>query len=78
VAGAVIANKVMTFDAFTEDCDPYGEHEMGSFVIHIDDAPIIIWWKIDLYASDYEHGSEERTNPEMTRRVMTILLPSDY
>ena len=37
-----------------------------------------VYWKIDLYDEDYQFGSEEPENPEKTRRVLTLLLPSEY
>lgn len=69
-----LTHKVATFDDFTVEADPYKFHEMG--VIKISD--ITIWFKIDLYDENYEGGSEEPENPEKTRRVLTMLLPSEY
>jgi hypothetical protein len=37
--------KVQTFDTFTEDNDPYEEHDFG----HFEFAGEICFWKIDLY-----------------------------
>jgi hypothetical protein len=37
-----------------------------------------VWWKIDLYDRAYEGGSENPTSLAETRRVLTILFPSDY
>ena len=37
--------RVRTFDAFTKDNDPYGEHDFGSF--EFDEESV--FWKIDLY-----------------------------
>jgi len=37
-----------------------------------------IFWKIDYYAPDMEHGSENPADPKQTVRVLTIMLPSEY
>lgn len=65
---------VKAFDAFNEDADPFGTHEMG--VIEV--AGEKVWFRIDLYDTDYEWASPDPTDPEKTRRVMTILFPSGW
>lgn len=62
------------YDAFSEDADPYGLHEMG--VIEVQSRTV--WWRIDLYDCDYRFGAETPSDPNQTRRVLTILLPSEY
>jgi hypothetical protein len=42
---ALIFSRVCSFDDFTPDNDPYGEHDFGAF----DHNGIRIFWKIDLY-----------------------------
>ena len=37
-----------------------------------------VWWKIDLYDRAYEGGSPNPTSLADTRRVLTILFPSDW
>jgi Protein of unknown function (DUF3768) len=69
-----IWQKVEKFDAFTEDNDPYGEHDFGSFE-HDSEK---IFWKIDCYAPDMEHGSEDPVDPKQTVRVLTIMLADEY
>lgn len=71
---ALCLEAVGSFTAFTEDCDPYATHEMGGFEIQARK----VWWKIDLYDADYAFGSPEPANPEVTRRVLTVLFPEDY
>jgi hypothetical protein len=65
---------VGTYEDFNADCDPYGWHEMG--VIEIEGEKL--WFKIDLYDENYEYGSSDPTNPRFTRRVLTLLFPSEY
>jgi hypothetical protein len=71
---AAIIGKVMNFDSFTEDNDPHGEHDFGAFE-HVGQR---IFWKIDYYAPDMEHGSENPADPKQTVRVLTIMLASEY
>lgn len=70
-----IMAEVRGFSDFTEDNDPYGEHDFGSF-----DYPGAgrILWKIDYYAPDMRHGSEDPADPEKTVRVLTVMLATEY
>ena len=65
---------VQTFDTFTEDNDPHGTHEMGFMEVQGEK----VWWRIDLYNRDYTEGSSDPTSLAETRRVLTVLFPSDY
>jgi len=78
IAAMIIASKIMRYDNFTEETDPYGEHDFGSVIIHHNGVPITVWWKIDLYDADYERGAEDPEDTARTARVMTILLPSEH
>jgi hypothetical protein len=69
-----LTRRVAAFDAFNADSDPQGWHEMG--VIEFDGTTV--WFKLDLYDTDYTYGSPEPSDPEQTRRVLTLLLPSEY
>ena len=66
--------QVAAFAAFTPDNDPYGWHEFGAVEVF----GTTIWFKVDLYDVNYEMGSDAPTDPEQTRRVLTLLLPSEY
>jgi hypothetical protein len=70
-----VMRRVRGFDAFTEDNDPYGEHDFGAF-----DQPGAgkIFWKIDYYAPGMQRGSEDPADPKQTVRVLTILLADEY
>ncbi|WGI21809.1 DUF3768 domain-containing protein [Amylibacter sp. IMCC11727] len=37
-----------------------------------------VWWKIDLYDKSYLMGSVMPADTDKTRRVLTIMFPSDY
>lgn len=71
---AHIVQEVMVFNDFTPDNDPYGEHDFGS--VMVDGQKV--FWKIDYYALDMMHGSEDPTDPVVTRRVLTIMLAREY
>ncbi len=65
---------IRSFDAFTGDNDPHGEHDFAA----IEYAREKLFWKIDYYAPDLEHGSEDPANLSITVRVMTIMLAEEY
>ncbi len=69
-----IREKVKAFNDFTPDNDPYGEHDFGAF----EHEGKRIFWKIDYYAPDMIHGSEDPADPKQTVRVLTIMLASEY
>ncbi|WP_120632615.1 DUF3768 domain-containing protein [Ruegeria sp. EL01] len=62
------------FDVFSPDADPYALHEMGVITVQGE----TVWWRIDLYDCDYAYGADVPSDPDQTRRVLTILLPSEY
>ena len=59
---------------FTADNDPYGEHDMGTLTC----AGERIFWKIDYYDADLDGGSRDPSDPAVTKRVLTIMLASEY
>ena len=71
---ANIVALVQNFDNFTPDNDPYGEHDFGSF----DYKGEKILWKIDYYDLNHKYMSENPANPDITNRVLTILLSCEY
>jgi len=71
---AAIQEKVQTFDDFTEDNDPHGEHDFGAFELGGEK----VFWKIDYYNRTMDAGSEDPADPARTRRVLTILLAEEY
>ena len=66
--------QIVTYDDFTEDNDPHGTHEMGFMEV----MGRKVWFKIDLYDETFQYGTPAPTDLSKTRRVLTILLPSDY
>ena len=73
-AVAQICMDVSQFDDFTGDNDPYGEHDFGA----IEFAGNRIYWKIDYYDKALQYGSPDASNPDITTRVLTIMLAEEY
>ena len=71
---ARILSKVRHFNNFTPDNAPYNEHDFGSF----DYNGEMIYFKIDYYDKNYQYLSEDPANPNLTNRVMTVMLASEY
>lgn len=70
----ILINQVRSFDIFTEDNDPYGEHDFGSFHFLGEN----VFWKISYYDPSMEAGSEDPSDPEKCSRVLTIMLSSEW
>lgn len=66
---------VQSFDRFTADNDPHGEHDFGSLELK---GAIRVFWKIDYYDLGIEFGSDDPSDPAITKRVLTIMLASEY
>lgn len=80
---------VETYDAFTPDNDPYGERDFGAIYRDADGRWTTgypaqgkptekVFWKIDAYDRALRFGSEDPANPAVTRRVLTVMLASEY
>jgi hypothetical protein len=61
---------------FTEDDDPYNEHDFG--VVEVDGDTFI--WKIDYYNNMYDTGVDHAqvNNSEVCKRLLTIMHDSEY
>ena len=71
---ARVLEAVRTFTLFDEGNDPHGEHDFGSFEL----VGRRFFWKIDYYDRWTEFGSQDPANPDITRRVLTLMLAEDY
>ena len=69
-----IIRKVQAFEGFCPDNDPWGEHDFGSF----EHGGELIYWKIDCYDAQMDHGSPDPTDPDQTTRVLTVLLAEEW
>jgi hypothetical protein len=65
---------VRAFDAFTNDNDPWQEHDCAT--LDVDGEPVM--FKIDYYDENMEFGSPDPADAKVTRRVLTIMLSGDY
>ncbi len=65
---------IADFDDFNEDNDPCGEHDCASETI----AGKNIMWKIDYYDPTMRTGSRDPSDPNQTKRVMTVMLAEEY
>lgn len=67
-----ILTKVRSFSDFTEDNDPYGEHDFGAFTV----GGVKLFWKIDYYDAELKAWCDP-LSPECNR-VLTIMLAEEY
>ena len=81
---------IMRFSRFDGDNDPYGEHDFGAVYKLAsgewtegrphDSGTIAqsVFWKIDYYDPSLTYGSEAPWDEQLTTRVLTIMLASEY
>ncbi len=69
-----IDEAISRFDSFTPDNDPYSEHDFGS--VEVQGHRVL--FKIDYYDLDLSGHSPDPADPEVTRRVMTLMLAEEY
>jgi len=65
---------VQAFDRFDAKNDPHGEHDFVS--VEVEGQRV--FGKIDYYDKDLVYGSEDPSNPDVTTRVLTIMLVDEY
>ena len=72
-----ITKSVAAMQAFTDfdrDNDPHHEHDFGAFEVE----GHRLFFKIDYYAPDMQHGSEDPADTAKTIRVLTLMLAEEY
>lgn len=81
---------ITRFSRFDEHNDPYGEHDFGAVyrltsAAWTQDRPKealtiaqTVLWKVDCYDNDLMFGSEAPWDEGRTKRVLTIMLASEY
>lgn len=70
----LLAKALADYTGFDADNDPHGERDFGIITLWGRD----LIWKIDLFDKDLKYGSDDPANPEVTRRVLTVMLASDW
>jgi len=73
-AVARIVKTVEVYDNFCHANDPYEEHDFGSFEIE----GHTIFFKIDYYDPALTAHSTDPSDPDVTKRVITIMLAEEY
>ncbi len=81
---------IVGFSQFDKGNDPYGEHDFGA-VYRLatgkwtDERPSderavagTVFWKVDCYDNTLTYGSETPWDERQTKRVLTIMLASEY
>lgn len=71
---AGIMQAVRSFNLFDEMNDPYAEHDFGL----LEAAQLPVLWKIDYYDEALSMHSPDPANPDVTVRVLTIMLADEY
>ena len=65
---------VAAFDDFNADNDPHGEHDFGALTVSGEK----LFFKLDYYDLDMSVHSPDAADPSVTKRVLTIMLASEY
>ena len=68
--------EVQTFEEFSPDNDPLGEHDFGKVQV----CGVNWFWRIDYYkrGSNLALGSDDPSNVQETERVLTIMRADEY
>ncbi|QYE36653.1 DUF3768 domain-containing protein [Polymorphobacter sp. PAMC 29334] len=69
-----LIDALQRYAAFDGDNDPHGERDFGD----LDVFGAELLWKIDCYDLQLEYGSADPADPTVTKRVLTIMLASEY
>ena len=69
-----VADAVRNFNEFSRDNDPHQEHDFGKITVD----GIIFFWKIDYYDNSLKFLSPDASDPDVTKRVMTIMKIDEY
>lgn len=62
------------FSDFSEDNDPHSEHDFGAFELNGER----VFWKLEYFDQNVEFGSPDPADPNVTTRVLTIMLACEY
>ena len=65
---------IIAYEDFSDRNDPYGEHDFGNLKVEGNQ----VFWKIDYYDLTLSYRSPDPADPDVTTRVLTIMLASEY
>lgn len=71
---AKVFQAVSEFDQFSEDNDPWGEHDCALVTVE----GVKVLWKIDYYDRQRRFHSPDPSDPKVTVRVMTVMRADEY
>ncbi|MBL1430665.1 MAG: DUF3768 domain-containing protein [Robiginitomaculum sp.] len=71
---ANVLSAIRKFSDFSEDNDPYDEHDFGRVTID----EVNFFFKVDYYDTAYKGLSPDTADPNVTRRVLTIMRADEY
>ncbi len=71
---ANVLSAIREFSDFSEDNDPHGEHDFGRVTLD----GVNYFFKVDYYDTAYKGLSPDTADPNVTRRVLTIMRADEY
>ena len=77
IGGALVGEVLYimaSYDDFSRASDPHGEHDFGVF----DAFGNEFFWKIDYFNLSKDGHSPDPADPQITCRVLTLMLATDY
>ena len=69
-----ILKAIEVYDDFCHANDPHEEHDFGSF----EADGHTIFFKIDYFDKELANHSPDPSDPTITKRMITIMLPEEY
>jgi len=69
-----VVKVLIAFDDFHHDADPHEEHDFGCF--ELDGHKL--FFKIDYFDKSLTAGSPDPADPDVTERVITLMMAEEY